>query len=684
MTVEETNNAFVDPGSNGTGTRQVTILAGASSAEVTVETVNDTAHESPPTATVEVKVDAGTGYAVAPEPDNSAKATVSDNDGLPSLSIADAEADEGSIMLFEVTLSRAAAHEVEVRCRTKWDVLVNGSAPPGVAHYGRDYEIRSTRLSFKPGETRTIFSVITLDDTHDDTGETFEVELSGPQGAVIARGTATGTIFNDDPLPASYLARFGRTVAEQILDGVSTRIETARIPGFQGTIPRMSAGTGAGQPGGTQQNAGNPRDGFGNGVGDPNQRDLFGTQPAPMGAEQDLTIRDLLAGSAFMLTGKPDDRGGSFALWGRGAQATFNGQEKALGLNGTVTTGLLGVDYARPDWLVGLMLARSEGDGGYNDPGVGTGTLESSLTAALPYASWQASPRLRLWGTAGYGAGEVLVTPKTSQTAPAIGDAMKADIDWTMASAGAHGDLLAPGSGPALALVSDALWTHTASDQTGQMTASESTVTRLRLGLKGRWIANLGEGDTLTPKLEAGVRHDGGDAETGFGMEVGGGLNWTTQRLGVSLNLEGRTLLTHEANGFKDQGFAAAFVFDPDQASERGPSLRIRQDFGSQASGGLDGLFAANPLSRRTSNPLSSRWTTEAAYGFPVFGGHFTGSPQVAVGFGPGERQYTLGGRLTPAGPLSQALSFGLKATRRENAINSVTHGVEVELSIQW
>ncbi|MYG40907.1 MAG: hypothetical protein F4201_08870, partial [Nitrospira sp. SB0677_bin_15] len=684
VTVEETNNAFVDPGSNGTGTRQVTILAGASSAEVTVETVNDTAHESPPTATVEVKVDAGTGYAVAPEPDNSAKATVSDNDGLPSLSIADAEADEGSIMLFEVTLSRAAAHEVEVRCRTKWDVLVNGSAPPGVAHYGRDYEIRSTRLSFKPGETRTIFSVITLDDTHDDTEETFEVELSDPQGAVIARGTATGTIFNDDPLPASYLARFGRTVAEQILDGVSTRIETARIPGFQGTIPRMSAGTGAGQPGGTQQNAGNPRDGFGNGVGDPNQRDLFGTQPAPMGAEQDLTIRDLLAGSAFMLTGKPDDRGGSFALWGRGAQATFNGQEKALGLNGTVTTGLLGVDYARPDWLVGLMLARSEGDGGYNDPGVGTGTLESSLTAALPYASWQASPRLRLWGTAGYGAGEVLVTPKTSQTAPAIGDAMKADIDWTMASAGAQGDLLAPGSGPALALVSDALWTHTASDQTGQMTASESTVTRLRLGLKGRWIANLGEGDTLTPKLEAGVRHDGGDAETGFGMEVGGGLNWTTQRLGVSLNLEGRTLLTHEANGFKDQGFAAAFVFDPDQASERGPSLRIRQDFGSQASGGLDGLFAANPLSRRTSNPLSSRWTTEAAYGFPVFGGHFTGSPQVAVGFGPGERQYTLGGRLTPAGPLSQALSFGLKATRRENAINSVTHGVEVELSIQW
>ena len=62
----------------------------------------------------------------------------------------------------------------------------------------------------------------------------------------------------------------------------------------------------------------------------------------------------------------------------------------------------------------------------------GDGKVEASLTAAIPYAALQASERLRLWGAAGYGTGEV--TLKT-----AMGGSYRADTTWSMAAGGDEG-----------------------------------------------------------------------------------------------------------------------------------------------------------------------------------------------------------------------------------------------------
>ena len=208
---------------------------------------------------------------------------------------------------------------------------------------------------------------------------------------------------------------------------------------------------------------------------------------------QTMTARDALLGSSFSLTGAADGSGGSMAFWGRAAQGSFDGREGTFSLDGEVTTGMLGADYARGKWLVGLALAQSAGEGDYRDTDVsprpdsqtcpadaadglcddavraGDGSVEASLTAAIPYAALQASERLKLWGAAGYGTGEV--TLKT-----ATGGSYKSDTTWSMAAAGLRGDLLAPpapgsgsgagsGSGPALAVTSDALWTRTSSEK---------------------------------------------------------------------------------------------------------------------------------------------------------------------------------------------------------------------------
>ena len=710
------------------GAKTVTILAGKTSAALTVKTDDDTVDE--PDGSVTATVAAGDGYTVGAA--SSGTVAVADNDaaGRPMVTVEDATAREGQTMQFAVRLSAAAKRDVWVR------VLAQESNPVS-ARASRDFQgpYYSSMVRIRAGQTVGQFGVRIHDDSHDDGGETFEAHVLFVMNDVagIADGVAVGTIENDDPLPAAYLARFGRTVAEQALDGIAGRMSADRTPGMQGTVAGQSLSFDpAGGPDGSGAANGHAGMGGGAGLSDngpgsafsrsvsgaggtglllvlsefDTPADRFGGDHGPgeaygLGESRTMTARDALLGSSFSLTGEQDGAGGSLAFWGRAAQGSFDGVERGDGtdirLDGTVTTGMLGADYAWGDWLIGLALTQSASEGEYaalgGDPcpdtdstlcdgavRAGDGKVEASLTAAIPYAALEVSERLKLWGSAGYGSGEV--TLKT-----AMGDRYSADTSWTMAAAGLRGDLLeAPmeGSGPALALTSDALWARTSSEKTRDLAASESDVTRLRLGLEGRYRLAL-EGDGhLTPKLELGARHDGGDAETGFGVELGGGFAWVDPVLGLSLDVSGRTLLAHEDDDLEDRGVSAALAFDPAPATGRGLSLSLRQDFGGQASGGLDALFNPAPLEDRTGSEAASRWTMEATYGVPAFGGRFTGSPHVGLGLATGARDYSLGWRLTPEGRAAPDLSLGVKATRRESDAAAPEHTVGVEATMRW
>ena len=421
-----------------------------------------------------------------------------------------------------------------------------------------------------------------------------------------------------------------------------------------------------------------------------------------------MTAREALLGSSFTATGEKDGTGGSLAFWGRAAQSSFDGREGTFSLDGEATTAMLGADYARGNWLAGMALMQSGGEGGYRDtdPGEnvcarddmvgvdpetrkdlcdrairdGDGEVEASLMAALPYAAIQASERLKLWGAAGYGTGEVTLKPE-------VGGSLSSDITWTMAAAGMRSELLpAPreGSGPALAATSDALWARSSSDRTHELAASDSDVTRLRLGLEGSYRFATEGGGHLTPKLEVGARQDGGDAETGAGLELGGGLVWVDPALGLSLDLSGRTLVAHGSDDLEDRGFAAAFAWDPDPATRRGPSLTLNQDWGGQAKGGLDALFTPETLDRRGgSGAATARWRAEAAWGFPAFSGRFTGSPHVGLGLATAARDYSLGWRLSPVAGAPN-VSFGIRATRRESDGAPAEHTAGFEAIIRW
>ena len=91
-------------------------------------------------------------------------------------------------ILFRVTLDRAPSEPVTVSYATA----------DGTALAGEDYEATSGTLTFAAGETEQTVAVTVIDDAVEDSGETFRLVLSGPAGAQLADGEATGTILNTE------------------------------------------------------------------------------------------------------------------------------------------------------------------------------------------------------------------------------------------------------------------------------------------------------------------------------------------------------------------------------------------------------------------------------------------------------------------------------------------------------
>ena len=201
--------------------------------------------------------------------------------------------------------------------------------------------------------------------------------------------------------------------------------------------------------------------------------------------------------------------------------------------------------------------------------------------------------------------------------------------------------------------------------------AATGDATRLRLGLEGTWRGLALGGGTLEPRLELGLRHDGGDAETGFGLDAGAGLAWAHPRNGLRLQLSGRGLLSHESRGFREQGVAGSLSWQPRPQRGRGPKLTLTRTLGGASSGGAGALLGQRTLAglgaNDTGDPLESRRLEVGfGYGFAVLGDRFTSTPEIGLGMSNGHREYRLGWRLTLARSGISALELALEASRRE------------------
>ena len=130
--------------------------------------------------------------------DGEAIGTISNDDGVPTISIDDVtqvETNAGTTAFtFTVSLSNPSAGPVSVLATT-----ADGSA----LAFSGDYQSNSQTINFAAGVTSQQFTVLVNGDLGFEQDESFTVDLSNVIGtAVIADGQGVGTIVNDDPMPS--------------------------------------------------------------------------------------------------------------------------------------------------------------------------------------------------------------------------------------------------------------------------------------------------------------------------------------------------------------------------------------------------------------------------------------------------------------------------------------------------
>ena len=612
--------------------------------------------------------------------DASATGTIMDDDAAPTWSVADAGAAESDGQIqFTVTLTGATALPATVSWATS----------PGSATAGDDYQTSNGSLTYQPGGARGMTATVGImeDDLYEGV-ETFSLNLSGPTNATLASASATGTIDDNDSesIAKEWLARFGRTVASHVVDGVDARLNDVS-GGSNGSELRLSgiwgAPTGQGFADRSRgfQPATMARPLFDQGF-NPAFDNTWGTQGSPNGLNHGMSDRSLgrmLTGSSFRLSAANGDADDSWTLWGRGATTSFSGEGDSLSHDGSVTTGMVGVDYEWGDVIGGVALSLSSGDGEFEAGSEVAGELDSSITMLNPYVRFKMSCCVTFWGVAGVGQGEMTLA------AGGGGAAIDTDIGMSMGAAGFRGAILPDAGTFDLALKSDVFMARMSADAVPGLDAVDASASRLRVTIEGTSRTELEGGGMFSPVLEAGLRYDGGDAESGAGFELGGGLRFSDASRRIMLELNARGMLAHAEGDYQEWGVGASVMVRPN-ASGQGMTMNLRSSWGDMASG-VDALWNrhnAEILGRADRNLASrvgARYDAELGYGLSALGGRHVLVPYISAGITDyGSRNYRMGVRLRT----DSTMNFSFEVDRREGLTDSPNHGVGLSAWMYW
>ena len=611
---------------------------------IRVPTVDDDTPEETEAFTVELSAPSGATVA-----DGTGTGTISDDDGgsrsLPTLSIGDAApVPEGRTAKFRVTLRRESGEPVTVAYRT-----VDGTAVAG-----SDYTTTSGTLRFEPGETTRAVAVATLIDQLMEGAEQFTVELSDPVGTTLADDTGVGTITDDVErriglVNQTVLPEIGRTLA---FSAVRCRSDQAFSDAAQGRaeepVGRLSLSLAP------------TSDGWA----------AAGTEP--------LTLEQALGDSSFLMPSKEEEGGaGRFAAWGCGDYRNLagGGEDGVVAWNGEVFSVHLGADVRLgSDVLAGLSVSRSRGSFDYYAGGrdAGGGAYELQLTGVHPYLGWSVSSDLDVWGTVGHSWGEIRIVDDLA------GDPRTSEAMLDSGAVGVSGRLLARGTTSVKLKGEGALARLDVAGDGETFGAVTVDMRRLRLSTEASHEHVFSSGGSLTPWGELGVRHDGGDGETGAGLEVGGGLRYQNPEAGWTTEGYGRWLAVHEGT-IREWGFGALLRFAPG-ASGHGPSVSLMPAWGKTTSG-VQRLWERGATDPTVPSALGTRLDAQFGYGFAAFRERGVLAPFGAVSLVREEgRSYRLGGRLA----VGHSATVSLEAERRERPAASVIYAVMVRGDVQF
>ena len=260
-----------------------------------------------------------------------------------------------------------------------------------------------------------------------------------------------------------------------------------------------------------------------------------------------------------------------------------------------------------------------------------------------------------------------------------------------LAAGGLRGELAdSVVGGFGLAFKADALWVGTGIEGVegpgGNLAATSAAVTRCRTALEASRDYRFERGLSLQPSLEVGLRRDGGDAETGAGVDLGGGLIVSDRLTGLSAGVRVRMLLVHQDQGFRDRGVSLSFGYNPAPSTPLGFMAKLTPSWGGQAESGAQALWGRETMAGVAAGgpATGGRLEAELGYGMPV-GSRLVGMPSFGIGASGHGRDYRLGYGLTVAQGGAMHFDLGVYANRRESlGQGGAEHGVGGQLTARW
>jgi len=207
----------------------ITFEPGELTRTIPVEVADDALFEAAETMRLElsnpVNASVGDGVAIG---------TIEDNDPQPSVSIAGASAaEDAATLVFTITQSAASGRDTTVDVAT----LDGTATAPG------DYESQTGTVTIPAGSLSTDIHVVVQADQTFEADETLVVRIGNATNATIGEGDATGTIVNDDPMPAisiedasvfegnGGITNMVFTVTQSAVSGLATSVEFATSDG---------------------------------------------------------------------------------------------------------------------------------------------------------------------------------------------------------------------------------------------------------------------------------------------------------------------------------------------------------------------------------------------------------------------------------------------------------------------
>ena len=296
-------------------------------------------------------------------------------------------------------------------------------------------------------------------------------------------------------------------------------------------------------------------------------------------------------------------------LWGQGGIQSFGGKPENYGYeskyDGELWTGYVGIDARlSKNWMAGLAVSRSRGVGDWQ-AGTSNGQLTQTMVAIHPFLRW-ANESTSVWALVGRGTGNA----ENLRTAGLLG-ASAMDLRLGLIELETR---LGLSERLGFSLKGDASWAELRTEQGDESVDGQDVrVNQVRIGTKSSMpVRASGSGLTLFGEVHA--RRDGGAGQTGYGLELAGGVR-AVQGI-VRLNAQARMLVLHSAAGYREWGSALTLTVGRPRAE--GLSLKVSPQWGHATTGA--GSLWQSSLDRgfQGIHTGRNRWTLDARANYGI------------------------------------------------------------------